>query len=49
MTCVWQVLIEWKDENTTWMDLCGVKETKIVKMYEYAIARKINDESAFAW
>ncbi len=30
----WQVLIEWKDEMTTWMDLKDIKEANPVELAE---------------
>ena len=45
----WQVLIKWKDESTTWMDMKDVKEANPIELAEYAVASKIDDEPAFAW
>ena len=45
----WQVLVEWKDESTTWMDLKDVKEANPIELAEYAVANKIDDEPAFRW
>ena len=44
----WQVLVEWKDETTTWMNLKDVKEANPVELAEYAVASGIDDEPAFA-
>ena len=45
----WKVLVEWKDETTTWMDLKDVKEASPIELAEYAVANKIYDEPDFAW
>lgn len=45
----WQVLVEWKDESTTWIDLKDVKEANPIELAEYAVASRIDDEPAFAW
>ena len=43
------MLVEWKDETTTWVDLKDVKEANPVELAEYAVASQIDDEPAFAW
>lgn len=45
----WQLLIEWKDESTTWVDLKDVKEANPIELAEYAVANKIDEEPAFQW
>ena len=45
----WQVLVEWKDSTTTWMDLKDVKEANPIELAKYAVANGIDDEPAFAW
>ena len=45
----WQVLVEWKDDTTTWMDMKDVKEASPIELAEYAIANQISNEPAFAW
>jgi len=45
----WQILIEWKDESTSWVDLRDAKEANPIELAEYAVANKIDDEPAFAW
>jgi hypothetical protein len=45
----WELLVEWKDGNTSWIPLKDIKETNPVKVAEYAIANKIDHEPAFAW
>ena len=45
-TIGWQLLVEWKDGSTDWMDL---KESNPVELAEYAVANKIVEEPAFKW
>ena len=45
----WEVLIEWKDETTSWVDIKDVKEERTIYLDEYALANMISDESSFAW
>ena len=45
----WQILVEWVDEITTWMDLKDVKEASPIELPEYAVANQIHDKPAFAW
>lgn len=45
----WQVLVEFRDETTSWMDMKDVKEASPIELAEYAVANKIDDEPAFAW
>ena len=45
----WQLLVEWKDETSTWVDLKDVKEANPIELAEYAVASQIDDEPAFAW
>ena len=45
----WQVLVEWKDDSTTWMNIKDVKEASPIELAEYAIANQISNEPAFAW
>ena len=45
----WKILVEWKDETTTWMDMKDVKEANPIELAEYAVASKIDEEPAFAW
>ena len=39
----WQVLVEWKDDTTTWMDMKDVKEASPIELAEYAIANQISN------
>ena len=40
----WKVLLEWKDETTSWMDLKDVKEASPIKLYECVVSNKIDYE-----
>ncbi len=44
----WQVLVEWADETTTWMNMKDVKEASPVELAEYAVANKIDSKPVFA-
>ena len=48
-TRIWKVLVEWRDETTTWMDLKYVKEASPIELAEYAVANKIYYDPDFAW
>ena len=45
----WKVLVQWKDESTSWMSVTDVRDANPVELAEYAVANKINHEPAFAW
>ena len=45
----WKILVEWKDETLTWMDMKDVKEANPVELAEYALASGIDEEPAFKW
>ena len=45
----WKILVEWKDETSTWMNMKDVKEANPVELAEYALANGIDDEPAFKW
>ena len=45
----WKMLVQWKDGQTTWVPLAEMKETFPIETAEYAVARKISTEAAFAW
>ena len=44
----WKLLIKWKDKSKAWINLADMKEAHPVEMEEYARARGISNESAFA-
>ena len=45
----WEILVEWKDGSTTWIQLKDLKESYPVQIAEYAVQTKISEEPAFAW
>jgi hypothetical protein len=45
----WKLCIQWKDGSTSWERLADVKESNPIEVAEYAIARDIDGEPAFAW
>ena len=45
----WKLLIKWKDKSKTWINLADMKEAHPVETAEYAWARGISNEPAFAW
>lgn len=48
-TVGWQLLIRWDDGSEQWVPLSVVKECNPVEAAEYAKARGIDGEPAFAW
>ncbi|KAI2490354.1 Reverse transcriptase (RNA-dependent DNA polymerase) [Fragilaria crotonensis] len=44
----WKLCVEWKDGSTSWERLADLKESNPVELAEYAIARGIDHEPAFA-
>ena len=48
-TVGWQLLVEWKDGSTQWLDLKDLKDSNPIEVAEYAVANKISEEPAFAW
>ena len=45
----WKLLIKWKDGSEQWIHLKDLKKSHPVEVAEYATARGIADEAAFAW
>ena len=45
----WKLLIKWKDKSKAWINLTDMKEVHPVETAEYARARGILNEPAFAW
>ena len=41
--------MKWSDGSTSWIDLKVLKESNPVDVAEFAVARGIQDEPAFAW
>ena len=48
-TVGWKLLVEWANSSCQWIDLKLLKESNPVQVDEYATARNIADEPAFAW
>ena len=47
-TVGWQLLAEWKDGSTQWLDLKDLKDSNPIEVAEYAVANKTSKEPAFA-
>lgn len=45
----WNLLIAWKDGSEQWVPMKSVKECNPVEVAEFAVARGIDREPAFAW
>ena len=45
----WSLLVAWKDGSETWIPLRVLKESNPVDVAEFARAKGIQDEPAFAW
>jgi hypothetical protein len=48
-TIGWQLLVEWNNGSSDWMDLKDLKESNPVEIAEHAVANKIVEEPAFKW
>ncbi len=48
-TVGWKLLVQWNDGSRQWVTLKILKESNPVQVAEYAVARGIGDEPAFAW
>jgi hypothetical protein len=48
-TVGWSLLIKWADTSETWIPLKDMKESHPCKTTDFAKARGIDDEPAFAW
>ena len=48
-TVGWSFLVKWGDGSQQWVDLKVLKESNLMQVGEYVIARGIQDEPAFAW
>lgn len=48
-TAGWSLLVRWKDQTESWIKLADMKESHPVEVAEYAKARGIDREPAFAW
>ncbi len=45
----WKFLVQWANSLCQWIDLKLLKESNPVQVAEYATARNIAEEPAFAW
>ena len=45
----WKLCVEWKDGSTSWERLADLKESYPIEVAEYAMAKDIAQEPAFAW
>jgi hypothetical protein len=45
----WYLLVEWRDESTSWISLSELKSSNPIETAEYAFANRIIDEPAFSW
>jgi hypothetical protein len=43
----WQLLVEWKEGGSDWIDLKDIKETYPIEVAEYAKANKMSKEPAY--
>ena len=48
-TAGWKLQILWKDKSESWVHLKDIKESHPIEVAEYARARGIENEPAFAW
>lgn len=48
-TVGWQLLVSWKDGTESWISLKDLKESHPIEVAEFAKARGIDDEPAFAY
>ena len=45
----WELLVKWRDQRESWVRLCELKESHPIETAEFAMARGIQDQPAFAW
>jgi len=45
----WEIYVRWRGVSTDWITLKYFKDSYPIKLAEYAVINKINDEPAFAW
>ena len=45
----WQLLCQWKDGSSNWVELKDARQSYPILVAEYAFANRIDDEPAFAW
>ena len=45
----WWLLVRWRDDSEDWLPLKDLKESHPIEVAEFALAKRIADEPAFAW
>jgi hypothetical protein len=45
----WYLQVTWKDGSSSWEPLCNLCISNPVKVAEYAVAKKLVEQAAFAW
>ncbi|KAG7370061.1 reverse transcriptase RNA-dependent DNA polymerase [Nitzschia inconspicua] len=45
----WQLLVEWKDGGSDWIDLKDIKASNPLEVAEYVVANRLVEEPAFKW
>ena len=45
----WELLCQWRDGSSDWIDLKHVKDSNPIQLAEYAVANRIQEEPAFKW
>ena len=45
----WELLVKWRDQRESWVRLCELKKSHPIETAEFAMARGIQDQPAFAW
>lgn len=45
----WKFLVEWKDGTSSWVKLRELNDSFPIKLAEYSITNKIQDEPVFIW
>ena len=48
-TIGWDMKVDWIDGTSSWVPLSDIKESNPIECAEYAVARNIHHEPAFAW
>ena len=48
-TIGWEILVQWKDQSTSWIALKDMKDSFPVQLAEYSLRARISQEPAFAW
>ena len=43
----WKLLVEWRDGQTSWIDLKDLKESNHIEVTEYAVANRIVEDPSF--